>query len=52
MVRFDEVAPGSITESNRLLGRADEICEENRREYPVELGLLLADRTDESSQPV
>src|SRR5687767_2908009 len=52
VVRFDEVAPSSITKGNRLFGGADEIREENRREYPIELGLFLTNRTDESSQPI
>jgi hypothetical protein len=52
VVRFDEVAPTSITESNRLFGGADEIREKNRGEYPIELGLFITNRTDESSQPI
>jgi hypothetical protein len=46
-MRFDEIPPRSIAQSDRALRRADQVGEEDGRQHPTELGLLLADRADE-----
>jgi hypothetical protein len=40
VVALDEVAPPSVSELGQSLGRADDVGEKDRREHPVEVGLL------------
>src|SRR2546430_6754593 len=47
VMAFDQLPPGAVADGRRLLSRADDVGKEHGREDALELGLLLADATQE-----